>query len=68
MIKMKNKIKRDFYFHVSTPFIQAQARPSTSNRMKTTIAMNAPAPSPVKATANGSRKIVSTSKMRKMMP
>ena len=56
-----------YYFHVSTPFFHAHARPDTSMNKKTISDTNAPAPNPVNATANGSRKIVSTSKIRKMI-
>jgi len=55
------------YFHVSTPFFHAQTSPSTNNSKKTSMATNAPAGSPAKATAKGSRKIVSTSKIKKTM-
>src|SRR5262249_18543858 len=44
--------------HVNTPFFHAQTRPSTSSRTKIIIAMKAPGPNPVKATAKGSRKMV----------
>src|SRR5205085_761476 len=49
------------------PLLQAQTRPSSRSRRKTRIAMNAPNGRPVNATANGTRKIASTSKIRKMM-
>ena len=55
------------HFHVSTPFRHAQTNPSTSSRRKTTMARDAPTDSPPKETANGSRKIVSTSNTRKMI-
>src|SRR5437879_5053869 len=53
----------DPHFHVSTPFCQAQTRPSTSNKRKIIMAIKAPRPNPVNATAKGRRKMVSTSKM-----
>src|SRR5438034_8548987 len=49
------------------PLLHAQTSPSISNSRKTMIAMKAPTGKPVKATANGTRKIASTSKMRKMI-
>src|SRR5205085_11684645 len=49
------------------PLLQAQTSPSKSNSRKTMIAMNAPKGRPVNATANGTRKIASTSKTRKIM-
>src|ERR1051326_8454607 len=52
------------HFHVSTPFIHAQTSPSTSSKRNIIIATNAPTDRVVNATANGSRKIVSTSKIR----
>src|SRR5947199_8133 len=49
------------------PLLHAQTSPSISNSRKTKIAMKAPTGKPVNATANGTRKIASTSKIRKMM-
>src|SRR6266498_3633532 len=62
-ITSKSKIKKKLHFHVNTPFCHAQTSPSTNSSRKTIIAMNAPAPKLVNATAKGSRKIVSTSKI-----
>ena len=50
------------------PFIQAHTKPDTSRKRKTISDTNAPTPSPVNDTANGRRKIVSTSKTKKMIP
>jgi hypothetical protein len=56
------------HFQVKTPFFQAQTSPSTKRSKKIMMATNAPTGRPPKATANGKRKIVSTSKIRKMIP
>ena len=53
--------------HFRRPFIQAQARPSMRSNRKMAMPTRAPQDKPVKATAKGRRKIVSTSKIRKMM-
>src|ERR1043165_3021001 len=52
------------YFQFKIPFIHAQANPSTRSKRKTIIAKNAPKVKPENATAKGSRKMVSTSKIR----
>src|SRR5260370_20262248 len=49
------------------PLPQAQTRPSINRSRNTRIAMNAPTGKLVKATANGTRKIASTSKIRKII-
>ena len=58
-------VSKIIYFHCKIPFAQAQTRPSTRRRRKTINAKNAASGSFKKAAANGRRKIVSTSKMRK---
>ena len=50
-----------------TPFCHAHTKPSTSRSKNTIIAIDAPTVRPVNATANGNKKIVSTSKIRKMI-
>src|SRR4029453_14350278 len=53
--------------HCKHPLLQAQTSPSIRSNRKTNIAINAPTGKPVKATANGTRKIASQSKIRKMI-
>ena len=49
------------------PFCQAHTNPSASKSKKTSITIDAPIVYPVNATANGSKKTASTSKIRKMI-
>ena len=58
----------DCYFQFKTPFFHAHTKPSASSSRKNMMAMNAPADRWVNATAKGSRKTVSTSKIRNKMP
>ena len=67
LLRPSSIMANQIHFQVRTPFRQAQTRPSTSSRMKIKIATKAPTGRPVKDTANGSRKMVSTSKTRKMI-
>src|SRR6266404_6132565 len=54
---LNNKIQ--VHAQVKIPFRQAQTSPSTSRSRNTIMAIKAPTGRPVKATANGSRKMVS---------
>ena len=56
---------RGAHTQVKTPFRHVQINPSTSNRRKTNIMIDAPTVSPENATAKGNTKIASTSKIKK---
>src|SRR5581483_1721463 len=56
-----------YFAQFKQPFPQAQTSPSISNKRNTKIDKNAPTGNPVNATANGTRKTASTSKIKKMM-
>src|SRR5207248_7142025 len=56
-----------YFAQFKQPLPHAQTRPSINNSRKTRTAINAPISKPVKATANGTRKIASTSKIKKMI-